>query len=309
MIFLAKMTRIVQEHLIKLPHCSGWCLNVLVINRMVFSPLPTRRMSAHSITSPITWGNRIRKYYEYVSSRILSTRKRKKGGWSIWKIYFSGAFQLKRSSSKLALIWCRPKETVGLVPISFYSTSNTSSPPAPGWFIGSQQWRVMFWVLGTNIYIFLLVRHFQAAKELRPTEKTRCCKSFNRNTNKITNSNGNINTNVNTNSNTVEYESETGGIGWWQTGCGNALKVSLSILGNFFSEFWQLSSSTSSPVLKLGSGLSSGLTRLITRWQRCGHVREATGANQNWSTPGYCSILWARTHGAMTGTKTLIWTK
>ena len=92
----------------------------------------------------------------------------------------------------------------------------------------------MFWVLGTNIYIFLLVRHFQAAKELRPTEKTRCCKSFNRNTNKITNSNGNINTNVNTNSNTVEYESETGGIGWWQTGCGNALKVSLSILGNFF---------------------------------------------------------------------------
>ena len=141
MIFLAKMTRIVQEHLIKLPHCSGWCLNVLVINRMVFSPLPTRRMSAHNITSPITSGNRIRKYYEYVSSRILSTRKRKKGGWSIWKIYFSGAFELKRSSSKLALIWCRPKETVGLVPISFYSTSNSSSPPAPGWFIGSQQWR------------------------------------------------------------------------------------------------------------------------------------------------------------------------
>ena len=74
------MTRIVQEHLIKLPHCSGWCLNVLVINRMVFSPLPTRRMSAHSITSPITSGNRIRIYCECVSSRIMSTRKKEKKG-------------------------------------------------------------------------------------------------------------------------------------------------------------------------------------------------------------------------------------
>ena len=175
MIFLANMTWIVQEHLIKLPHCSGWCLNVLVINRMVFSPLPTRRMSAHSITSPITLGNCIRIYIMRASVLgFWAPEKEKKGGWSIWKIYFSGAFELKRSSSKLALIWCRPKETVGLVPISFYSTSNTSctSPYLPpGWFIGSQQWRVMFWILGTSIYIFLPLRHFQAVKELRPTEK------------------------------------------------------------------------------------------------------------------------------------------
>ena len=89
MIFLAKMIRIVQEHLIKLPHCSGWCLNVLVINRMVFSPLPTRRMSAHNITSPITSGNCIRIYYEYVSSRILSTRK-KRGDVAFVKYIFQG---------------------------------------------------------------------------------------------------------------------------------------------------------------------------------------------------------------------------
>ena len=140
------------------------------------------------------------------------------------------------------------------------------------------------------------------------SRETKCCNSFNSNTNKMKNSNGNIITNVNTNSITVEYESETGGVGWRQTGCGNALKVSLSILGNFFSEFCQLFSSTSSPVLKLGSGLFSGLTRLITRWQRCGHVREATGANQNWSTPVIAQFSeHART--AMTGTKTLIWTK
>ena len=90
------MTRIVQEHLIKLPHCSGWCLNVLVINRMVFSPLPTRRMSAHSITSPITLGNRIRKYYEYVSSRILSTRKRKKGWVEHLKNIFFRGFRVEK---------------------------------------------------------------------------------------------------------------------------------------------------------------------------------------------------------------------
>ena len=86
--------------------------------------------------------------------------------------------------------------------------------------------------------------HFSACETFSGCKRTKtyregsrekkCCNSFNRNTNKITHSNANTNTDVNTNSITVEYESETGGVGWRQTGCGNALKVSLSTLGNLF---------------------------------------------------------------------------
>ena len=229
----------------------------------------------------------------------MSTRKRKKGGWSICKIYFQGLSNWKGRAVSWRWFGVDQRKRLDSFPFPFIPPLTPPLPLPLAGLLGHSSGEESNVLSSGNQHL-----HFSAcdtfsktAKELRPTEKTKCCKSFNRNTNKITNSNGNINTNVNTNSNTVEYESETGGIGWWQTGCGNALKVSLSILGNFFSEFWQLSSSTSSPVLKLGSGLSSGLTRLITRWQRCGHLREATGANQNWSTPGYCSILWARTHG------------
>ena len=165
MIFLAKMIRIVQEHLIKLPHCSGWCLNVLVINRMVFSPLPTRRMSAHNITSPITSGNCIRIYYEYVSSRILSTRK-KRGDVAFVKYIFQGLSSWKGRAVSWRWFGVDQRKRLDSFPFPFIPPLTPPPwPPAPspppGWFIGPQQWRVMFWILGTNIYIFLLVRHFQ----------------------------------------------------------------------------------------------------------------------------------------------------
>ena len=172
MIFLAKMIRIVQEHLIKLPHCSGWCLNVLVINRMVFSPLPTRRMSAHNITSPITSGNCIRIYYEYVSSRILSTRK-KRGDVAFVKYIFQGLSSWKGRAASWRWFGVDQRKRLDSFPFPFIPPLTPPLPLPLAGLLGHSSGEESNVLSSGNQHLhFSACETFsKAAKELRPTEK------------------------------------------------------------------------------------------------------------------------------------------